>query len=101
VITRRVRFTKTAQGHLQEAKLWWRENRDDPNILVDDIEEAIFVIARLPRVGSTYALARSPGVRRIYLRRIGAHLYYTFSDEEVLVRAFWHAKRGSGPQLGR
>ena len=60
MITRRVRSPKTAQGHLQEAELWWRENRDDPKILVDDIEEAIFVIARLPGVGSTYALSKGP-----------------------------------------
>ena len=99
--TRRVRFTKTAQGHLQQAKQWWRENRDEPDILVEDIEEAIFVIARLPGVGSAYTSSNVPGVRRIYLRRLGAHLYYTFRDEEVLVRAFWHAKRGSGPQFAR
>jgi hypothetical protein len=58
-------------------------------------------IARLPGVGSTYDSSKSLGARRIYLGRLGAHLYYTLSDDEALVRAFWHTKRRSGPQLGR
>jgi plasmid stabilization system protein ParE len=99
VTVRRVRFTSTARGHVREAKEWWRDNRTDQDLLADDIEEALFVIARLPGAGSPYLRASLPDVRRIYLRRVSSHLYYTFSDAEVLIRAFWHASRRSGPRL--
>ena len=43
-------------------------------------------------------------VRRVYLRRVAAHLYYTFDDTGVVVRALWGARRepgrGSRNQLG-
>lgn len=30
---------------------------------------------------------------------VDEHLYYTFSDDEVIVRALWGARRERGPQL--
>jgi len=44
-----------------------------------------------------YPHAKIAGLRRIYLRRISSHLYYTFTRNAVTVCAFWHAKRGHGP----
>ena len=38
-----------------------------------------------------------PGLRRLYLRKIACHLYYTFDEHEVIVRALWGARRGKGP----
>jgi plasmid stabilization system protein ParE len=101
VTVRRVRFTKTAKLHLQQVKEWWRENRDRPNVLAEDVEDALFIIARLPGVGSPYERSPISGVRRIYARRLDSHLYYTFTDTEVLVRAFWHTSRRSGPRMLR
>ena len=46
-----------------------------------------------------YAHSPVPGVRRIYLRTIVLHLYYTFDDSEVLIRALWGARRERGPQF--
>ena len=40
-----------------------------------------------------------PGVRRVYLRRVAVHLYYTFDDTGVIVRALWGARRERGPQI--
>jgi hypothetical protein len=40
------------------------------------------------------------GVRRFYLERLMSHLYYTYDEHEVLIRAVWHARRGSGPDFG-
>ena len=45
--------------------------------------------------------ARVQGIRRIYLPKVAYHLYYTFDDDEVLVRALWGARRGRGPVLAR
>jgi hypothetical protein len=35
-----------------------------------------------------------------HLRRVALHLYCTFNDDIVLVRALWGARRERGPQLG-
>lgn len=29
-----------------------------------------------------------------------SHLYYTYDQHELVIRALWHARRGSGPKLG-
>ena len=51
----------------------------------------------LPGVGTTYAAAGVPGLRRLYLRKIDCHLYYTFDQDEVIVRAVWGARRRRDP----
>ncbi len=40
-----------------------------------------------------------PGLRRIFLRKIACHLYYTFDDHDVIVRALWGSRRERGPRL--
>ena len=36
------------------------------------------------------------GLRRLYLPEIACHLYYTFDDSQVIVRAVWGARRRRG-----
>lgn len=96
---RRVRFTATARRHLLLFKQWWRENSERPEILDQDLEEALGLISVAPAIGALYRIPSVPGARRIYLKRITAHLYYTYDWQEVIIRALWHARRGSGPRL--
>ena len=86
---RRVRFTATAQEHVRREKAWWLANRD----------HALQIITALPGAGTPYAQSPVPGLRRVYLRRVAAHLYYTFDNDDVIVRAFWGARRERGPQM--
>lgn len=97
---RKVRFTATAREHLRLFKLWWQENSAYPEILSEDLEEAIGMLALLPGIGSPYSAARIPRLRRLYLERLTSHLYYTFDERELLVRALWHARRRTGPHFG-
>jgi plasmid stabilization system protein ParE len=96
---RRVRFTATAQEHVRREKAWWLANRDHADVFTEELEKALKIIAALPGVGTLYAHSPVSGVRRVYLRRIDAHLYYTFEDAQVIVRALWGARRERGPQL--
>lgn len=96
---RRVRFTATAQEHVRREKAWWLANRDDLDVFAEELEQALKIVATLPGAGSLYAQSPIPGVRRVYLRRIAAHLYYTFDDAGVIVRALWGARRARGPRL--
>jgi len=96
---RHVRFTVTAEQHVAHEKTWWLENRDHVEVFAAELEQAIKILATLPGAGTTYASSPIAGVRRVYLRRVALHLYYTFDDSEVIVRALWGARRERGPEL--
>ena len=68
-------------------------------VFAEELEQALQIIALLPGVGSIYMRSPIPDVRRIDLRRVAIHLYYPFSDDEVIVRALWRAHRERGREL--
>ena len=68
-------------------------------MFAEELEQALKIVAALPAAGTPYTRSPVQGVRRVYLRRVGAHLYYTFDDDEVIIRAFWGARRERGPRL--
>ncbi|HEY3886136.1 MAG TPA: hypothetical protein VGL62_13050 [Vicinamibacterales bacterium] len=96
---RYVSFTFTAGQHVAREKAWWLENRDRPELFAEELEQALKVVAGLPGAGTIYTASSVRGVRRVYLRRVGLHLYYSFDDDAVLIRALWGAHRERGPQL--
>ena len=96
---RHVSFTLTARKHVTREKTWWLENRDYPDVFAEELEQALKIVAVLPGAGTVYPASPVPGVRRVYLRRVGLHLYYTFDNDTVLVRALWGARRERGPEL--
>jgi len=97
---RRVRFTATAREHVRLLKQWWQENSARPEILSNDLEEATKLLSAVPGIGSPYPNAAISGLRRFYLERLTSHLYYTYDERELVVRALWHARRGAGPDFG-
>ena len=38
-------------------------------------------------------------MRRVFVERIGIHVYFTFDDDTVIVQAVWGARRRRGPRL--
>jgi len=74
-------------------------NRDHPDVFTEELEQALQIIAALPGAGTLYAQSPVPGVRRVYLRRVSAHLYYTFDNDEVTIRALWGVRRERGPRI--
>jgi plasmid stabilization system protein ParE len=94
---RRVRFTATARQHIDREHSWWLENREHRELFVTELDAAIQVVAMLPGAGTPYAHPVVAGLRRVYLRGLDCHLYYTFDDHEVIVRAIWGARRERGP----
>jgi plasmid stabilization system protein ParE len=97
---RRVRFTATAQRHVRREKAWWLENRTHTEVFANELEAALQVVALLPGAGTLYTEAGVVGLRRVYLPKIACHLYYTFDERLVIVRALWGARRARGPRLG-
>ncbi|MGH9387162.1 MAG: type II toxin-antitoxin system RelE/ParE family toxin [Vicinamibacterales bacterium] len=94
---RRVRFTATADEHVDRERTWWRDHRDHQELFATELENALQILALLPGAGTPYTQSPTPDLRRIYLRKLGCHLYYTFDDREVIVRAMWGARRERGP----
>jgi len=96
---RRVRFTATAQRQVRREKAWWIENRIHQDVFVAEFEEALRVLAFLPGAGTPYPAGGIAGLRRLYVQKVACHLYYTFDDREVVVRALWGARRQHGPRF--
>jgi plasmid stabilization system protein ParE len=96
---RHVSFTLTAQQHVIHERAWWLANRDHPEVFAEELEQALKIVARLPGTGTVYADSPVARVHRVYLRRVALHLYYTFDDDIVIIRALWGARRERGPQL--
>jgi plasmid stabilization system protein ParE len=92
-----VRFTETARRHVEHERTWWLENRDYLDLFAADLESAVRLLALLPSVGRPYTRAGMSGLRRLYLEKVTCHLYYTFDEDTVIVRALWGARRERGP----
>jgi hypothetical protein len=96
---RRVRFTATAAHHVAQERNWWLTNRDHQALFATDLESALNILAILPGAGTPYLRTEAPALRRLYLRKISCHIYYTFNDDEVIVRALWGVRRERGPTI--
>ena len=93
-----VEVTPRAAIQLAAAATWWSENRPAaPDAIRVDFQEAVALIARQPGVGAESSTLRYPRLRRLYLSRVRYHIYYQVLGEKVVIVAFWHARRGSGP----
>jgi plasmid stabilization system protein ParE len=96
---RRVRFTATASEHVDRERAWWLENRDHRELFAAELEAAVTLLSVLPGVGNPYPQSGVAGLRRLYLDKLGCHLYYTFDDDDVIVMALWGARRKRTPLL--
>ena len=94
---RRVQFTATARRHVLREREWWIANREHVEAFASDIDRAINLIATLPGVSASYPPVA--GMRRVFLERLGLHVYFTYDDDSVIVRAVWGARRRRGPRL--
>ena len=76
----------------------WRLNRPAaPGAIATDLGAAVSLLAEQPGVGAKYEGARTPGVRRLFLSRVGYFIYYNVEGDSLHVLAFWHASRGHQP----
>ncbi|MSO34864.1 MAG: hypothetical protein EXQ54_00335 [Acidobacteria bacterium] len=96
---RRVRFTATARQHVTQERSWWLAKRDHQELFATELESAVNILAIMLGVGTPYLRTELPALRRLYVRKVGYHVYYTFDDDEVIVRALWGARRERGPTI--
>jgi plasmid stabilization system protein ParE len=56
-------------------------------------------LAEQPGIGAKYDGARVPGVRRLFLSRVGYFIYYSANAQDLEILAFWHSSRAYQPRL--
>ena len=95
-----VRIKPRARREINEAAAWWSENRlAAPGAVVQDLKDALNLLAAFPGIGTRVENAKSPETRRWFLKRIGYHVYYRPRGLTVEVVAFWGADREHGPSV--
>jgi plasmid stabilization system protein ParE len=67
-------------------------------VFVAELEQALRVVASLPGAATPYQGTGLSGVR-IFLRKSSCHVYYTFDERAVIVRAVWGARRRREPRI--
>jgi plasmid stabilization system protein ParE len=96
----RVKISARAASQVRTAAEWWAVNRPSaPGAIAADFGESVALLAEQPGIGAKYEGARAPGVRRLYLSRVGYFVYYRADGGNLLVLAFWHSRRGHQPVL--
>ena len=91
-----------AKTQIRVADEWWRLNRPKaPNAIREELERASVLISVQPEIGARARNVRLAGVCRVHLARVRYHVYYRVltKPERVQILAFWHASRGSPPEL--
>jgi plasmid stabilization system protein ParE len=99
----RVVFTATAVAQVEIIATWWQQERSAaPDLFATEFAAAVERLAGLPGSGAPFHSKSIPAVRRVLLPGCRYHLYYTLrrGSREVIVRAVWHAMRGTAPDLG-
>jgi plasmid stabilization system protein ParE len=95
-----VEITPRAAAQIERAAAWWAENRPAaPDAILVDFQEARVLLSHQPGVGAMSSTPRYPDLRRLFLSRVRYHVYYRVRLGKVVVLAFWHASRGTGPDL--
>ena len=96
----RVKIAARAAGQVRGAAEWWLVNRPAaPGAVGADFGESVALLAEQPGIGAKYEGARAPGVRRLFLSRVGYFIYYQAEGGFIRVLAFWHASREHQPRL--
>jgi plasmid stabilization system protein ParE len=96
----RVRITKRADAHIDQAAAWWKKNRPiAPHALEEELQEAFSLLSTQPAIGAPALNVKARGVRRVHLARIHYYLYYRVHGDEVQILALWHTRRGTEPEV--
>jgi plasmid stabilization system protein ParE len=96
----RIQISARAAGEIRRAADWWLVNRPFAHGAIGiDVAESLALLAEQPGIGARYEGSRIPGVRRLFLSRVGYFIYYKAEGSNLKVLAFWHANRGQQPSL--
>ena len=95
-----VEVTPRALAQLERAAKWWAINRPAaPGAIAKDFEVATKLLALQPGIGMRSTSRKYPELRSFQLDRVRYDIYYDIRPRRVVVLAFWHSNRETGPKL--
>lgn len=96
----RVKISTRAASQVRRAAAWWEQNHlAAPGAVAADFGESVVLLCEQPGIGAKYEGARTLGVQRLFLGRLGYFIYYKVENGNLNVLAFWHASREHQPFL--
>lgn len=96
----RIRVTKRADAQIDQAAIWWEQNRPlSPGALDEELAEAFALLISQPAIGAPALNAKTKDVKRVHLARVHYYLYYRVRGEQIEVLALWHTSRGTPPPV--
>ena len=98
----RLEIAPRAEAQIRRVAAWWREHRAaSPDLFASEVLLVFEALMGTPRLGTFYTERRGVQIRRVLLPRSGYHVYFAYDSDSavVSVRAIWHARRGTGPDL--
>ena len=99
----RFRYASEAVRHVEEIAEWWGAHRPlTSGLFAAEMDQCCARLAILPYSGAPHPHRAVPGLRRALLRATRYHVYYSVDEVAncIIIRAVWHATRGSPPHLG-
>jgi plasmid stabilization system protein ParE len=99
-MARQIRVSLRAARQIRSAAAWWAANRPAAQGAIGrDLARALKLLAATPGIGAPVASKRAPEIRRLFLARIGYHVYYRRNATTLDVLAIWHASRERTPSV--
>jgi plasmid stabilization system protein ParE len=96
----KLRLAPRALAEAKRKKTWWLNNRPDvPDLFEAELRSALHSIVTTPAVGTQYPGRFAVVVRRVLMPKTRNHVYFTVSDDEVVILSVWGARRARGPRL--
>jgi hypothetical protein len=99
----KVTVSVTPEGlqYIDAADSWWREHNTPPDAFREEFNRASALLAYFPDLGPPFVRRGIPGLRRLLLRDVQAHVYYVHDPvaATVAIVCVWSTKRGRRPRL--
>jgi plasmid stabilization system protein ParE len=96
----KLRISGRAKRELKRLDSWWRSNRDEHDLFLQEFGEVVELLLVHPRLGRLYPNATDEVlIRRTLMSTSKYHIYYAENGDELVVVSVWSAVRGRGPKL--
>ncbi len=94
-----LRLTPRALREAKRLKSWWANNRDEEDLFDEELKDTLDQLLATPTIGTSYPSKFEVSIRRLLMEKTNNHVYFTVSDDELVILSVWGAPRKRGPKL--
>jgi plasmid stabilization system protein ParE len=96
----KLRLAPRALAEAKRKKTWWLRNRSAaPDLFEEEFKAILGIIMSTPGFGAQYPSRFDVPVRRALMPKTKNHVYFTVTDDEIVILSVWGAARERGPKL--